>query len=91
MSKLEMNHVVPNFDLPGTSETNFSLKNYLGKLVILYFYPRDSTQVARMKELILRTFTKILKKRMLKSLGYLEIALNHMKNLRKSIIFLLSY
>ena len=43
MSKLEMNHVVPNFDLPGTSETNFSLKNYLGKLVILYFYPRDST------------------------------------------------
>ena len=38
-----MNHVVPNFDLSGTSETNFSLKNYLGKLVILYFYPRDST------------------------------------------------
>jgi peroxiredoxin Q/BCP len=34
---------VPNFDLPGTSETNFSLKNYLGKLVVLYFYPRDST------------------------------------------------
>ena len=43
MSKLGMNHVVPSFDLPGTSETNFSLKNYLGKLVILYFYPRDST------------------------------------------------
>jgi len=43
MSKLELNHVVPNFDLPGTSETNFSLKNYLGKLVVLYFYPRDST------------------------------------------------
>lgn len=38
-----MNHVVPNFDLSGTSETNFSLKNYLGKLVVLYFYPRDST------------------------------------------------
>ena len=34
---------MPNFDLPGTSETNFSLKNYLGKLVVLYFYPRDST------------------------------------------------
>ena len=43
MSKLEINHVVPNFDLSGTSETNFSLKNYLGKLLILYFYPRDST------------------------------------------------
>ena len=43
MSKLEINHTVPNFDLPGTSETSFSLKNYLGKLVVLYFYPRDST------------------------------------------------
>lgn len=43
MSKLEINHVVPNFSLPGTSETNFSLNNFLGKLVILYFYPRDST------------------------------------------------
>ena len=43
MSKLEINHVVPNFRLPGTSETNFSLNNFLGKLVILYFYPRDST------------------------------------------------
>ena len=38
-----MNHVVPNFDLPGTSETSFSLKNYFGKMVVLYFYPRDST------------------------------------------------
>ena len=43
MSKLEINHVVPNFTLPGTSETNFSLNNYLGKIVVLYFYPRDST------------------------------------------------
>jgi peroxiredoxin Q/BCP len=43
MSKLEINHVVPNFGLTGTNETNFSLKNYLGKLVVLYFYPRDST------------------------------------------------
>ena len=43
MSKLEINHVVPNFDLPGTSDISFSLKNYLGKVVVLYFYPRDST------------------------------------------------
>ena len=43
MSKLEINHVVPNFSLPGTSETNFSLNNFLGKLIVLYFYPRDST------------------------------------------------
>ena len=43
MSKLEINHVVPNFSLPGTSETDFSLNNFLGKLVVLYFYPRDAT------------------------------------------------
>ncbi len=43
MSKLEINHVVPNFSLTGTSETNFSLNTFLGKLVVLYFYPRDST------------------------------------------------
>jgi thioredoxin-dependent peroxiredoxin len=43
MSKLEINHVVPNFSLTGTSETNFSLNIFLGKLVVLYFYPRDST------------------------------------------------
>ena len=43
MSKLEINHVVPNFSLTGTSETNFSLNIFLGKLVVLYFYPRDAT------------------------------------------------
>ncbi len=43
MSKLEINHVVPNFSLTGTSETNFSLNTFLGKLVVLYFYPRDAT------------------------------------------------
>ena len=91
MSKLEINHVVPNFDLPGTSETSFSLKNYLGKLVVLYFYPRDSTPGCTNEGIDFTNLYPDLKKRMLKSLGYLEIALNHMKNLRKNIIFLLNY
>ena len=32
-----------NFSLPGTGGTEFSLSNFLGKTVVLYFYPRDST------------------------------------------------
>jgi peroxiredoxin Q/BCP len=43
MNKVEINKLVPDFRLPGTSDLDFSLKNYLGKNVVLYFYPRDST------------------------------------------------
>ena len=43
MSKVEINKSVTNFSLPGTSGTEFSLSNFLGKTVVLYFYPRDST------------------------------------------------
>jgi len=43
MSKLEINKAVPSFSLLGTNEIKFTLNNYLGKNVILYFYPRDST------------------------------------------------
>ena len=32
-----------NFTLPSTNQTNFSLKNTLGKYVVLYFYPKDDT------------------------------------------------
>ena len=32
-----------NFTLPSTNQTNFSLKDTLGKYVILYFYPKDDT------------------------------------------------
>ena len=43
MSKAEINKSVTNFSLPGTGGTEFSLSNFLGKTVVLYFYPRDST------------------------------------------------
>ena len=33
----------PNFDSKSTNKINFSLKDYLGKFVILYFYPKDDT------------------------------------------------
>ena len=43
MNKVEINKSVTNFSLPGTGGTEFSLSNFLGKTVVLYFYPRDST------------------------------------------------
>ena len=33
----------PDFSLPSQSGTNVSLKNYKGKYVVLYFYPKDMT------------------------------------------------
>ena len=32
-----------NFSLQGTSDLNFELNNFLGKKLVIYFYPKDST------------------------------------------------
>ena len=34
----------PNFELPSTDNTIFKLSEYLGKNIILFFYPRDNTK-----------------------------------------------
>ena len=33
----------PNLKLPSTSKKEYSLKDSLGKYVVLYFYPKDNT------------------------------------------------
>jgi peroxiredoxin Q/BCP len=38
-----LNQVVPEFELPSTGGKTFKLSDYLGKTVIIYFYPKDST------------------------------------------------
>lgn len=38
-----LHNPVPNFQLPATSGKTFQLSDYLGKTVVLYFYPKDST------------------------------------------------
>jgi peroxiredoxin Q/BCP len=38
-----LNHPVPDFQLPATSGKTFRLSDYLGKNLVLYFYPKDST------------------------------------------------
>ena len=40
---LKINSIAPTFTSPSTSKKNFSLKDSLGKYVVLYFYPKDNT------------------------------------------------
>lgn len=37
------NQSIPDFELPGTSGKTFRLADYRGKLLVLYFYPKDNT------------------------------------------------
>jgi thioredoxin-dependent peroxiredoxin len=38
-----LNQSVPDFQLPATTGKTFQLSDYLGKNVVLYFYPKDAT------------------------------------------------
>ncbi len=38
-----VNTKAPNFKLPSTSKNNYSIKDSIGKYVIIYFYPKDDT------------------------------------------------
>jgi thioredoxin-dependent peroxiredoxin len=40
---VEIGDVAPQFCLPGGDEQEYCLKDYLGKWLVLYFYPRDNT------------------------------------------------
>jgi len=38
-----LNQTVPDFELPATSDHTFKCSNYLGKNLVIYFYPKDAT------------------------------------------------
>ena len=40
---MKINTKAPNFILPSTSKEKYSLKDSLGKYVVIYFYPKDDT------------------------------------------------
>ena len=40
---LKINTKAPNFKLPSTSKNDYSLKDSIGKYVVIYFYPKDDT------------------------------------------------
>jgi peroxiredoxin Q/BCP len=43
MGKLTVGKKVPDFRLPATGNREPALSDYLGKRVVVYFYPKDST------------------------------------------------
>ena len=40
---MKVNSKAPSFSLPSTSNNEYSLKDSLGKYIVLYFYPKDET------------------------------------------------
>ena len=43
MSEIKVGSIIPDFTTPSTGEKTFTLSEYKGKKVVIYFYPRDST------------------------------------------------
>lgn len=43
MSTVEIGKPVPNFNLTGTGEQTIALQDFVGKNVVIYFYPKDNT------------------------------------------------
>lgn len=43
MTTVSLDQAVDNFEAEMTGESNFSLADYAGKNVVIYFYPKDST------------------------------------------------
>ena len=43
MENINLNDKVPNFELEGTNNLSFNLSSFLGKYIVIYFYPKDST------------------------------------------------
>lgn len=43
MSDLKIGEAVPDFSATATSGTTFSLSDYRGRCVLIYFYPKDNT------------------------------------------------
>ena len=43
MSRVKVDRKVPDFRLPATGDREIALSDNLGKRVIVYFYPKDST------------------------------------------------
>ena len=56
---LKNNTKAPNFILPSTSKEKYSLKDSLGKYVVMYFYPKDDTPGCTIET---NDFNKLLKK-----------------------------
>lgn len=43
MTTVQLDQKIDDFELACTGETSFKLSDYLGKNVVIYFYPKDNT------------------------------------------------
>ena len=43
MKKTKLGQKIDNFELESTNGANFRLKDFKGKNIVLYFYPKDNT------------------------------------------------
>ncbi len=59
--KLKIGDIAPNFKSVNQKGEDIELKNFLGKKVILYFYPRDNTPGCTAQACDLRDNSKIIK------------------------------
>lgn len=63
---LMMHQAVADFQLTATSGKTFKLSDYLGKNLVIYFYPKDSTPAAPRKaynsEILMLIFKQIIPK-----------------------------
>ena len=56
---LKINTKAPDIILPSTSKENYSLKDSIGKFVVIYFYPKDDTPGCT---IVTNDFNKLLSK-----------------------------
>jgi peroxiredoxin Q/BCP len=87
MSKLEINKAVPSFSLLGTNEIKFTLNNYLGKNVVLYFYPRDSTPGCTNEGIDFTTLYPDFKKKNVEIFGISRDSINSHEKFKKKYQF----
>ena len=54
VSVIALNETVPDFSAPMTGEKTFTLSDYRGRNLVLYFYPKDNTPGCTMESLRFR-------------------------------------
>ena len=50
-----------NFTLPSTNKSNYTLKDSIGKYVVIYFYPKDDTWIRDRNNMKTLTTEKVFK------------------------------
>lgn len=62
MNKPVLGEKAPDFTLPASTETNISLIDFLGKNIVLYFYPKDGTSGCTLEALNFKAYNEEYKK-----------------------------